>query len=339
MSPGTRSPSAPGPGPIDPLLLPFLQEAAEPESRRLLGELIQRQAEPLIRAIARRRLAETPEAEDASGRAAVQLVARLEDLRSADGGGAPTIADFRRYVCTVAHHACDDALRRKYPQRWRLHSRLRYLLSHQPDFALWQTSRGQWLCGLAEWRGQDSGVSAPARGRLPAHELRLAGPFDVLSALFREAAGPLDLDDVVALTGKLWGMKDIPLESREKALADAPSVALLLDLRSYLERLWTEIGALPPRQRKALLLGLQDERTPDIINVFPVTGVASVRAIAEALELSVEELAALWPALPLDDRAIASRLGLTRQQVINLRKAARARLGRRMKAFGDPPVR
>ena len=43
------------------------------------------------------------------------------------------------------------------------------------------------------------------------------------------------------------------------------------------------------------------------------------------------ELAALWPDLPLEDAAIAERLGLTRQQVINLRKSARARLGRRMR--------
>jgi hypothetical protein len=40
-------------------------------------------------------------------------------------------------------------------------------------------------------------------------------------------------------------------------------------------------------------------------------------------------LSALWDQLPLDDLSIAARLGVTRQQVINLRKAARARLARR----------
>ena len=34
--------------------------------------------------------------------------------------------------------------------------------------------------------------------------------------------------------------------------------------------------------------------------------------------------------MPLDDLTIAARLGVTRQQVINLRKSARARLTRRM---------
>jgi hypothetical protein len=38
----------------------------------------------------------------------------------------------------------------------------------------------------------------------------------------------------------------------------------------------------------------------------------------------------LWKELPLDDLTIAGRLGATRQQVINLRKSARARLVRRL---------
>jgi hypothetical protein len=53
--------------------------------------------------------------------------------------------------------------------------------------------------------------------------------------------------------------------------------------------------------------------------------------LAVALEMPPKVLAQLWNDLPLDDLAIASRLGLTRQQVINLRKSARARLARRTK--------
>jgi hypothetical protein len=44
----------------------------------------------------------------------------------------------------------------------------------------------------------------------------------------------------------------------------------------------------------------------------------------------VRDLDELWDELPLDDLKIAARLGMTRQQVINLRKSARARLARRM---------
>jgi hypothetical protein len=47
------------------------------------------------------------------------------------------------------------------------------------------------------------------------------------------------------------------------------------------------------------------------------------------------EFVHIWPRLPLDDDAIASRLGLRRQQVINLRLAARRRLLRRLNVFGE----
>jgi hypothetical protein len=43
-------------------------------------------------------------------------------------------------------------------------------------------------------------------------------------------------------------------------------------------------------------------------------------------------MAAVWNELPLEDAVIAERLGATRQQVINLRKCARARLSRRLAA-------
>jgi hypothetical protein len=52
--------------------------------------------------------------------------------------------------------------------------------------------------------------------------------------------------------------------------------------------------------------------------------------IAGALEISRDRLAALWDQLPMDDLSLAATLNLTRQQVINLRKAARARLSRRL---------
>jgi hypothetical protein len=66
------------------------------------------------------------------------------------------------------------------------------------------------------------------------------------------------------------------------------------------------------------------------VSSHPVTGIASVRAIAGTLELPVEELAHLWQKLPLDDNTLSERLGCTRQQVINLRMSARKRLTHRL---------
>jgi hypothetical protein len=52
--------------------------------------------------------------------------------------------------------------------------------------------------------------------------------------------------------------------------------------------------------------------------------------------MTSDRLAAIWEELPLDDQAIASILGVTRQQVINLRKSGRERLQRRMASHSRP---
>jgi len=60
-----------------------------------------------------------------------------------------------------------------------------------------------------------------------------------------------------------------------------------------------------------------------------------VAEIAEVIGLGEVRLAAMWNELPIGDSAIGELLGLTRQQVINLRKCARERLARRMKATNE----
>ena len=104
-----------------------------------------------------------------------------------------------------------------------------------------------------------------------------------------------------------------------------------MDLRASLAHLWGEIGELPPNQRMALLLNLRDQSGDSALRLFPALGIASIRQIAGAMELDANEMALLWPRLPLDDLELAQMLQLSRQQVINLRKSARQRLARRSK--------
>ena len=58
-----------------------------------------------------------------------------------------------------------------------------------------------------------------------------------------------------------------------------------------------------------------------------------IRGAELLLEIGVEDFAAVWNDLPLEDMRIAELLGLTRQQVINSRKSGRERLARRLKGF------
>jgi hypothetical protein len=123
---------------------------------------------------------------------------------------------------------------------------------------------------------------------------------------------------------------DGPLERAADPRAD---VATEAEQRAYLAALWAEIRQLPPRQCAALLLNLRDGEGRGVIALLPMRGVATMREMAAAMEMTAEEFATVWSDLPLEDNAIAGLLGATRQQVINLRKVARERLARRMRGY------
>src|SRR5262245_8405083 len=96
-----------------------------------------------------------------------------------------------------------------------------------------------------------------------------------------------------------------------------------VEKRIFLQRLWEEVRQLPRQQRVALLLNLRDTEGRSCIALFPALGIATLRELAEALEMSAEGLAEIWNETPLEDLKIAELLRLTRQQVINARKSAR----------------
>ena len=102
--------------------------------------------------------------------------------------------------------------------------------------------------------------------------------------------------------------------------------------RAFLVFVWNEIRELPVNQRRALLLNLRDDQHRGMIGLLPLVGLASADEIADVLEWPREAFAAVWNDLPRDDEWIAAELGVTRRQVINLRKCARERLGRRVRA-------
>lgn len=358
-------------GQTDPILVSFVRAANGAESERLLAALVIEHADPIVtriigHKIGRRRSGADArtEAEDVRGEVMLQLVQRLHNFR-VDYAARP-IHDFGAYVAATTYNACDRYVSRKYPQRRRLKNGLRYLLTHRPGFALWQTGAGAWVAGLHEWR---AGTTKPefavdGAGGFRLQQLRddprvcaqattvdedLSDPkhaFNLLRAVFAWTDAPVELDLLTSVVAEWWGVGDeaveIEVESgahdgaapRGVQLADTrPQPAVEAERRNYLERLWREIVELPPRQRVALLLHLRDEHGRACIDLWTLTGVATMPAVAAMLDMSVQRFAEMWNELPFDDNRIAAHLGLTRQQVINLRKSARERLTRRMKGF------
>jgi DNA-directed RNA polymerase specialized sigma24 family protein len=332
---------------LDPSLRGLVEAKDEAEAERWLAALLQVQAAPLVRKIvARKRGAGGPESasediEDIVADTLLALLARLQSLRA--DPASHSIESFADYTAVVAHNAFAQYLRRRYPRRSRLKQQLRYVFTREGRFALWQTPDGL-ACGLAAWRPARAHPSASEkldrviadperwlrwtrRGRMSPSDLAA-----LLGAIFQAIDGPVELDRLVGAIGPLVPE---PMESDLVSPGpDHPAADVALDQRRMMERLWLEIGARPVRQRVALLLSLRDAGGGSLLWVFPLTGAASIRQIAGVLAIPDLELATLWNRLPLDDLSIAARLGATRQQVINLRGAARKRLANRLDQDG-----
>ena len=179
---------------------------------------------------------------------------------------------------------------------------------------------------------------------LSAINLRQLPPRALLHALFALSGGPIEIEELVGLVAKTWDIHELHrMENRvenndpdggeiwDRLPDPRVNVALLVERRMYLTALWKEICELRPLQRAALLLNLREASGHDMLPLFILGGVASLSEIAAALNMHVQDLAEMWECLPLDDATLAQRMGITRQQVINLRKSARERLARRMR--------
>lgn len=304
------------PLPYDPLLARLLATQDAEQREAIIGELISEHADPVIRRSIRHRLgiANPADVDDIRGAVMLRLLRKLAQLAADD-----PIASFTNYVATVTYHSVDDYLRKKYPERTLLKNRLRYVLTHDARFALWERDRRA-VCGLAAWQGGEGRMSM--RDLPTGDEQHLAHS---LEFIFEHAGAPLELEAVVALFPSA-----APAAVREmEALDTAASVADRFEGKELLARLWSEIELLPQRQRTALLLNLRDARGVAAMPLLPAAGIGLAR-IAACLGVTREQLAEMWNELPLDDHRIAAMLGATRQQVINLRKSARERLARRL---------
>lgn len=338
---------------LDPLLVPFVEAATEEQAELLLVQILCDHVDQLISGILKFKMracfadsaCHGQDRQDIHQEAQLRVLGQLRRLRI----GTHRIASLRDYVAVVTYNTFHEYLRRVHPARSCLKNRVQYVLTHTAGLALWKRGPHSQYGGLESWdeerrdgagvnpRRQDL-VDSPARfvkealtSQDPNHiDLR-----DLISAIFTWVNEAIELDQLVTIVAGLTGVRDDAAWKQvnsggARELPDArPSVGTELDQRLFLERVWTEIIALPLRQRQALLLSLNE------VHGLPVVGIARVRHIAEAVGMPAAQLAGIWNELPWDDAAIAQHLGVTRQQIINLRKAARERLTRRMNHRGS----
>ena len=339
---------------IDALLEPLLVETSDDQVDQLLSQLITVHAAPVIKGVIRFKLrlsssreTERAEADDIQQEVVMQLLAQLQRFRKLPNGYP--ISDVRGMAAVIAHRTCARWMRRQFPERHALKNRLHYLLTRQRGLALWQDNDGKLLAGFDVWQEQKKAATGTRNlsdvENLPTHirALKSDKPQELaqaIASIFNYVGGPIEFDELVNVVAAIQGISDQPVEALaddEDAAAEPaapePDPAWRMEKRMFLQRLWEELQQLPLNQRAALLLNLKDPSGFGCITLFPALGIATVRQLATALEITPESLAGLWNDLPIEDARIAELLGLTRQQVINARKSGRERLARRLKGF------
>jgi hypothetical protein len=327
--------------PADVLLQEFAQCADPDRAEALLEMLVVEHAGPGVDRIVRSKLAfqgsaDARDVEDVSADVAAELIARLRGIKET---GDVSLGNFSGYAAVSAYHACNEYLRRKYPNRHRLKTRLRYLLSTEKGLAIWEDGDADWLCGLPRWQSEKPapvGKEKLAGWRDALHDVPRGKsgmhPADLARTIFERFGAPVPFDELVTVVAQVLAVEDTPNapESAARDLGSGESdPAARSELKRWTAELWSQIRELPVAQRVALLLNLRAVGGQAAVALLPLTGVAGMRQIADALEMPAEELAAMWNSLPLDAPAIAERLGVTRQRVVNLRKSAVERLSHR----------
>ena len=331
-----------------PLIEAYLRAADSSAADEILVRLLEQLVEPQVTTLIRQKLHVTLKATDdrrenqdaleLAGEVKTLIVAKLARLKEEQSQTG--IENFNGYVQAVIINTTNHYLRRKYPVRLRLKNQLRYLMTHDARFAIWSGLDGEWLSGKVEWKNRDLG--AASFGPAEDEALRKADPSpelanlaELVTTIFHINQRPMPFGDLVS-TVYLARRSQEPIEVPEDKCHDLSrnehrATHNKLEHEAALKILWSAINELPLRHRFALLLNLRSPDGEGIITLFPIMRVASIPEIARCLEMTDIELARIWNDLPWDDNTIAEHLGLTRQQVINLRQSARSMLTRRMK--------
>lgn len=327
------------------MLQPYLQADDSPSQEATLSELMTAHALPIVRRVVAARLSGLwDDMDDVCSEIGLELLLRLRRLKADPIGNA--IADFPAYVASVAANGCNQYFRRRRPGRTRLKKQIRFLASHDAEFRLKATAQGQMWCGMT---GRDAAaLDAPGWtegqcsvvGDLDRFAAGIESSGDLgrlLVQILTGAGGPLELNILTDVVARIWRIRPDEPAGSSLAVDSVPAPftepELVIDRGRFTARLWQEIRQLPRSQRVALLLNLRDRGGNSVLFLFPLCGVASFEQVASALEIAQENLSELWNQLPLDDLSIGSLLNCARQQVINLRMAARKRLANRMRGL------
>lgn len=227
----------------------YLAADDEHQARLLLERLIQEHADPVVKAVVRRKMgvhldytrrldqvasdgiqagpkrSVELDAEDVHASSVLNLLEHLWALRGS-GQADDTIQDFRAYVGRISLNAFAMHMRQRFPERHRLRRKLWYLTkNHSPvsGFALWQgQDSDEQIYGFRDWEGRPTKFTGNyQRWQQDPSEFQaeaLAGrdprglSFPKLVAqILNWVEAPMNMDDMVNGLVQLLGVREINL--------------------------------------------------------------------------------------------------------------------------------
>lgn len=318
------------------------RRTAAEEIDRLFRDFLFRECERLARQLAqpersrfesgRNDLFETIRQETAANLSR-DLLARWER------GALGEIETVRGFAGRIAANVRNEVSRRENKRYRRMRDQLKAAVAGHPALAQWLVGE-EYVVGLEQDFGQPPTQSE--RGQMLAQRPTEAighafldrradttpgGVGRSLYCLVEWAQGPIAIKVLINALLPEYVKSD---ELVEDPADDEPDPGEITIQREALFFLWQEVCDLPRGQRCALLLNLRDDREKGVIDLLLVTVCPGVAGLAEILEMREEDINALYDDLPIDDLRIAQILDVPSTSVIGLRRAARARLLRRM---------
>jgi DNA-directed RNA polymerase specialized sigma24 family protein len=336
---------------IDECLWPYLKSRDQSSTQAALDQLLIEVAKPLTEQIIQRLVLESrtnkfkasrTEVAETATRVLLKLLQRLKAFK-ADPQSHP-ISNFRGMIATTAYHTFTDRWREQDRQRANQERKLRRLVAANRSLAIWKNADGKLVCGYEVWKTQKSDSQSGVFVDVPTLTKELEAfrqdrdAAELLMFALNRIAAPIKFGDLVSAIFTPGAIEPETLEIVPIEASDIQAINALADPVATFERqvllaqLFEEISKLSSIQRQALLLNMTDSYGFSI-EWFVFAGVATEAQLAELLEVSIDEFAALLDRVPLTDKEIATRLRLDSVNVGNIRKAVRDRLKRRRQAF------
>src|ERR1700693_2730859 len=204
------------------LLERFLGEKDPSVAQTCLEELLAGHVEPVVDSIIRYKSNswgsnEFQDRDDIKSEVMLLLIIRLEELRTS--GARSPIEDFRGYVAATTYNTYHKYVRMKYPTRWRLKNRIRYLLNHTEGLATWKGDQAESVCGLAAWRSSrtdestdkdhhESDLDGFLRSLNPGKSASQMSLGELTRSLLSWRGRPVQLDELVGIVAELQDIQE-----------------------------------------------------------------------------------------------------------------------------------